>query len=161
MLGFITQSWIEHLVDPSCSTVALWDSEALNDSHLESCLGPSCSPSSLHVFKAPVRDADPESAHVFPPCTLLQLFLCMSPCNQPPADRGSECFYCPFTTDLIHVLSLLPADKGVRRGQPQQVGVGVERRHRQSRLPHAGPDGPLQRPGELGGPGGPSHPGPR
>lgn len=53
------------------------------------------------------------------------------------------------------------ADKGVWRGQPQQVGVGFSRSDGQRRLSHVGPDGSLQRSGELGSAGGPPGSGPR
>lgn len=55
---------------------------------------------------------------------------------------------------------LRAADKGVQRGQSQQIGVGFLRSYGSRGVSHVGPDGSLQRPGELGAPGGPSHSGP-
>lgn len=61
---------------------------------------------------------------------------------------------------VLMTLSLCAADKGVQRGQSQQVGVGLLGRYGSRGVSHAGPDGSLQRSGKLGAPGGPSHSGP-
>lgn len=67
-----------------------------------------------------------------------------------------------FVLKDAHISSMCSSvDKGVRRGQPQQVGVGVSRGHGPRGVSHVGPDGSLQRPGELGSAGAPPHPGPR
>jgi len=52
-----------------------------------------------------------------------------------------------------------PAGQGVRRGQPQPLRVGLQRRHGPRGLPPAGPGGALRRPGELGPAGAAPHAG--